>query len=444
MYAACVGRVAAKIKNALQWASPPRDYSYQLRDPLQRDWIKYSYNCWKEFRVASIAAIDAGAAIVAITDITGYYENISHELLLSDVRALETDEQIVDLLGRCLGRWCVLNGKGIPQGLNASHLLAKLYLNVIDRSLADAGFIHRRYVDDTRIFCHETTEARKALLHLSTALRRKGLNLQSSKTEILPSSEGRLKIEGVIPTITPLAKHYLKEIAEALGIRAEYLTVSEAEAALAMKGMTIPTPLLQQAYRAHFMDDKRFEKTLFHFLLARMGANGDAFAAEHSLTLLASRPEETQWILNYLEAVGQAPVTDTPLLDCFLSPVALFPYQHYQILRWRQRASATASEEFVRYVRRLLSAPQSPAYLRSAARAFIAIHGSAADIDDIAASYSTHAGEEEQAECLLALFRMERGRRNAFLGKAKGDGMLPAAAVALVRANLNATELGLT
>ncbi|MDB4913776.1 MAG: hypothetical protein JWM95_1420, partial [Gemmatimonadetes bacterium] len=177
VYTACVGKAASAIVAATSWAKPPRDFAYRIRDPKQRDWITYSYVCWKEFRRESTSALDAGAQLMVSADITAFYEHIAHEHLLSDLRGINVNEAIVGLIGTCLGRWAAINGRGIPQSCNPSHLLAKIYLNVVDRGLFDAGFSHARYVDDTRIFCADRAETKRALLYFTTALRRRGLSL---------------------------------------------------------------------------------------------------------------------------------------------------------------------------------------------------------------------------------------------------------------------------
>ena len=80
-----------------------------------------------------------------------------------------------------LNRWAQPRAKGIPQGFSASDILAKIYLNPIDRALRNGGFTHLRYVDDIRIFCKSRLEAKRGLLLLNDLMRKRGLNLQSAK-----------------------------------------------------------------------------------------------------------------------------------------------------------------------------------------------------------------------------------------------------------------------
>jgi len=433
VYTACVGRIAGAIDAALKWTKPQCDYAYQIRDPSIRDWLRLAYACWNDYRKASLSRLDAGALIMVSTDITGFYEHISHELLASDLRALDAPEEIVALLSKALGRWATINGRGLPQSHVASHLLAKLYLNVVDRGLREAGFSHVRYVDDMRLFCADRAEMKRAILQLSTALRRRGLSLQSSKTDLFLARAARDHVEGVIPTLMPLAKHYLEEIADKLGVNPAYLTVTEAEEALTKEGIEPPTELLQHAYRVHFTNAAKFEKTLFHYLLSRLGAAKDPFAADHVLTLLEPHPDETDWILEYYSKVRPVSSAETILVQYLTSSEAIYPYQHYLVIRWRAQFLEPPGDEFLAYIRRVHSAPQSPAYLKSAARHLLGHAGSPADLENLAGSYGAAASESEKAECIIALYRLEKTRRNALFGQAKNDGLLVSAAVDLVK-----------
>lgn len=442
VYNACVGVSIHSIVAGLEWANPSKDHAYRVRAPDARDWLKLAYACWNDFRKTSTAQLDRGALLMVSTDITAFYEHVSHELLMSDLLTLGAPDVLTAFLGRCLRRWSVINGRGLPQSLVASHLLAKVYLNVVDRSLHDAGFRHCRYVDDIRIFCSDVAEAKRALLHLTGALRRRGLSLQSAKTKLMAAGQARDLVEGVIPTLSPLTRLYLNEIAELLGVNPDYLTVTEAEEALARQQVQPPTTMLRHAYQAHFLDDVPFEKTLFHYLLARLGAAKDSFAADHALSLLEGHPEETGWILNYIAAVRPPESADNHLVSYLLSPEAVYPYQHYLVMRWRAEFLAPPSDTFLGLARQIHGAAHSPPYLRAAAKLMLALHGSPADLDNLAASYALAVEEVARAECLLSIYRLERSQRNALFGQARSDGMLPAAAIGLVKENKLPAVLG--
>ena len=110
-----------------------------------------------------------------------------------------------------------IRGKSIPQGHSASDILAKVYLNAVDAELRDLGYRHVRYVDDFRMFCRSRSEAAKALLDLSRSLRKRGLVLNSAKSQFHPAGEARQNIDGAIPVIEGVRENIVQMITDALG-----------------------------------------------------------------------------------------------------------------------------------------------------------------------------------------------------------------------------------
>src|SRR5262249_26538754 len=133
------------------------------------------------------------------------------------------------LLMDLLNRWAVPRGKGIPQGYSGSDILAKLYMDPVDRGMRNYGFKHLRYVDDIRVFCKSSLEAKQALLRLNDLVRKRGLNLQSAKTKIIKASEARVEIDGVSPLIQTISQQLAKELREAGGDAAQYGSLRDIE-----------------------------------------------------------------------------------------------------------------------------------------------------------------------------------------------------------------------
>jgi hypothetical protein len=209
VYATTVGAMLPSINAGLRWSQGRVDFSYRLSEsPRRVEWSASAFVGWSAFRKASIEQIDNGAAHAVLTDITGFYENIDLDVLFSDLRSLGCDASVVQLLQTCLYRWCIVPGRGVPQGVSPSDILAKVYMNPIDQTVTDMGINYIRYVDDMRIFAMGVPACKKALMFLTQALRRRGLNLQSAKTVILPSAIARTKIEGIAPIIGAVQKKY--------------------------------------------------------------------------------------------------------------------------------------------------------------------------------------------------------------------------------------------
>jgi len=109
------------------------------------EWFEGTpYDYWTQFRNDSLEKLEEYDWLVE-ADIASYYDNIHIETLATDLERLDLDEEVRGLLKRCLQKWSVSGsspvfGKGVPQAYNASHVLAKLYLNSFDEHLRHNGF----------------------------------------------------------------------------------------------------------------------------------------------------------------------------------------------------------------------------------------------------------------------------------------------------------------
>lgn len=87
-------------------------------------------------------------------DLSAYFDNVRHEILLSKVAGRVDDDRVMWLLRQILKA----NGrKGVPQGGVISPLLSNIYLNEVDRMLEKAKAVtsdaythveYVRYADD--------------------------------------------------------------------------------------------------------------------------------------------------------------------------------------------------------------------------------------------------------------------------------------------------------
>jgi len=201
-YTALVGETYEHVFKSTIWARDRYDFSYTLTGEKEKTkWIRDNFNEWKNFRARSLDKIKQGYPYVLVSDIAGFYENINIQTLSYDLKHAGVPSDVVDAISSLLNVWAQNHGKGLPQGYAASNVLAKLYLNSMDMRLRDDNLSHQRYVDDIRIFCKDLTEAKHALVLLTSLLRDRGLNLQTSKTKILFGKEATDEIEGVQPII---------------------------------------------------------------------------------------------------------------------------------------------------------------------------------------------------------------------------------------------------
>jgi hypothetical protein len=439
VYAACLGACLERIHTALTWTDEPVDFSYPLsEDPQAVDWIKPSFLSWRAYATKSLAAINSGALYVILADVAGYYECLDIARLMSDLRYIGVPDPIISQLSQCLNRWSMttISGRGVPQGFSSSDILGRFYLMPVDRHLYDRDFTHLRYVDDFRVFCSSLNEAKRVLVELGTVLRKRGLILQTAKSQIHLAATARPRIEGIQPIVMGIQRNFLNEAAAALGTDV-YIGVAEADRLLAENVADAPIEIIRQAYTSYFLEatDVRFEKTLFRFLLNRMGKHKEDFAFDSVLEYLSRQPEETRTILRYLERIGAVERAEERMVQYLNSEEAVYPYQIYEIVAWRNRLGVQPMADLLSYVRQLLFDRRIPPYLRCACRAFIAQFGSGIDLERLEDSYSEIGDDLEKAEVVCGVRRMEEGRRNAFLARVANDGYYTARAVKAVRSN---------
>jgi retron-type reverse transcriptase len=335
VYSASVHACLRHIHAALAWSQGRIDFAHQLAaNPDNPKWFQNQFRGWEDFRKRSLHEISRGASFVLITDISAFYENIEIGTLISDLRATGAPADVVDLIGRQLNRWAQVPNRGVPQGHMASDLLAKLYLNSVDHNYQNQGFNHLRYSDDVRVFCRTKADARRAVVVLSQLLRRRGLSLQTAKTDILVAAKAAEKIQGVIPIIKNVAARFTELVREAIS-GDPYISVHEADELLSQNPDDAPIEIIRETYQAYFVnqdDGIQFDVSLFRFLLRRLGNQADGTFVPHCLTLLEKHPEETHTILEYFKRTGKAAMVEGPLIRYTNSPDAPYAYQNFQIL----------------------------------------------------------------------------------------------------------------
>ena len=166
------------------------------------DW----YEAWPEF-VAEAQSIyeKEGFTFMVESDISAYFENISHPLLAGHSAANASGQlHLINLLMEMLSVWATpsLTGyrpqRGIPQGNEVSSWLGTLYLVEMDAELLKLqrkGLIkYVRYVDDIKVFTKDRKTARSVIFMINRILRCLQITSQSAKTEIYEGEEVRNRL----------------------------------------------------------------------------------------------------------------------------------------------------------------------------------------------------------------------------------------------------------
>jgi len=145
---------------------------------------------------ALIALHRAGLRYVLDADITGFFDNLRHVVIMNAVRVEVADGNILNLIEKFLKSGVMEFGVfkptsiGTPQGGVISPLLANIVLNYMDWQLNNAGYAFVRYADDFVVVCNSVQRAEEARSFVETILDKLGLKLSPSKTKIVSYGKG--------------------------------------------------------------------------------------------------------------------------------------------------------------------------------------------------------------------------------------------------------------
>lgn len=248
---------------------------------------------------------------------------------------------------------------------------------------------------------------------LTDILRRRGLNLQSSKSKILQADDARLEIAGKATVIDALHARLRRET--------DLIEVEGYPYAIEIQVNTgIPNAeqlnIIRQAFRDYFVlgDDADFDKTLFHYLLNKLGNASDSMAVSYSLDLLEKHPEETPYILKYLGKMLDHDVLFPHIIEFLKSDNAVYDYQNYLMLDWLVENGCVADELKV-ILRTTGFNNNKPSYYKAKAKQALGLIGDHVDIVRIRDSLGGAASRREREAVICSLARLEASARNAFL-----------------------------
>lgn len=139
--------------------------------------------------------LQSGHLQVVEIDIQGYFDSISHDRLLEQIKQHIADGRVLGLIERFL-KAGVMEGmegwepeEGTPQGGVISPLLANIYLNGLDWQMKNAGMELVRYADDMVVMCPSIQTAQQALEAVQQWMDEAELTLHPEKTRIADLTE---------------------------------------------------------------------------------------------------------------------------------------------------------------------------------------------------------------------------------------------------------------
>ena len=115
----------------------------------------------------------AGKDWVVEVDISAFFDEVDHDLLMAAIGRKVRDKRVLKLIGRYLRAPIQQNGeteqrtRGTPQGGPLSPLLANIYLDTLDKELERRGLSYCRYADDIAIFVSSERSGERVLARLT-------------------------------------------------------------------------------------------------------------------------------------------------------------------------------------------------------------------------------------------------------------------------------------
>ncbi|MEW6419016.1 MAG: CRISPR-associated endonuclease Cas1 [Nitrospirota bacterium] len=230
-------------------------------DPiLDREFEKCSFAYRKGLSVQKavqkiIELRDKGYIWVVDADITLFFDEIDHEILIGELKKHVDDEKVINLIRIWLKVDVMYKGertrltKGVPQGSPISPLLSNLYLDTFDEALMEAKQKHVRFADDFVILCKDKPDAEDALELTEDVLKMLKLNLNPEKTRLTHFNYG-FKFLGVefIRTMAfkPVYEEKTEIEKETLPVTQAIVTPSKVEE---KRRLDVPDTLMAQAFR---------------------------------------------------------------------------------------------------------------------------------------------------------------------------------------------------
>jgi hypothetical protein len=426
-------KAAPAVTPPLDWSAYTVRFSYRVANS-GKDWFEKEFQGWKNFDRVSLGKLSGGAKFVVVADISGYYENIDIGRLIAELSAAPVDPIVREQLRLLWNKWAGVRARGIPQACAPSHVFGEFFLDPVDRALRAYGIDHVRYLDDIRMFSSSAKRARLQLQELSRILRDRGLNLQTAKTEIFSASKAKIAFASVQRYLGRVSRRIAQELA-ALGDFNEYADPDEVRRFLATDPDNPPPEVVEKAWES-FAEGALggFDKTVFHYLLARLADLKSPAALDWSLDCVLQRPEETNHVLRHISSVlPKLTPTNLDRLALLLeSKDVIYDYQRYLILRWFFE-EGLSHPAVLRYARRNIGSGATP-LLRPHAVAYLGAHGEPEDFIRLERSLREEVGALARATLLLALRREKGPLRNLWYGRCAGESPFVDRALQLARA----------
>lgn len=345
------------------------------------------------------------------TDVTAYFDHISHRLMLSKITDLfgnvisHTDlVSIKVILNRMWGQWNIgfIKNFGIPQINDASSFMANLYLDELDKWLLSRKVLYLRYVDDIRIFAESEPQARKTLAELIVKMREMGLYVSSGKTKIRKSTD-------VLSELT-IGRDQVDDIE------------SDIDSAIPER-MNSAAQKLKEFFLRLVSEPHEFNDRLFRFCVNRfkrlyvtgLGMDTHDRVVQEVVQRLDTLPESTDVFVDYLSLFVDNEFIQTSTLNFLESPYNIYPWQEMLLVELLIRLHLSGDNRLraIQYANSVIGSNKHSA-CKAKAYLLIGKNGSYAERRDIRSHYYQEDRETLKKSIIVAIQEMKSDERDIF------------------------------
>ena len=185
------------VNDRIAQTAAARQLSHSLEDEFLE--VSYAYRPGRgvDQAIARVLQLrDRGYQFVLDADVTAYFDNVDHALLLGLLR----QENLAPALLALIESWLAVPvwdgfalkklGRGVPRGSPVSPVLANLFLHELDVTISASDQHIVRYADDFLVLCDSVASAEQAREVTAGWLLARGLELHPEKTAIRTFQEG--------------------------------------------------------------------------------------------------------------------------------------------------------------------------------------------------------------------------------------------------------------
>jgi len=302
VYEAAVQSIARSVDSHLSNSV----YSHRLlTNPSPTKFVRYFGTAFAQFESYYPSADFDGVCLK--TDLTSFYEYIDYNQLLDSIDIDDSQQSVINLLRLLLRHWQSQSRViGLPQGPNASGILANAYLLDADTTALSYAAGYARFSDDMKIFFVSAEEARQFAPRLVGSLRNVGLNLAPIKTTLTQVAEMR--------------KDH----------RAMRRSAAQYDVELALAGSVKE---LREIFDGSVVDLDHINVSDFRFSLWRLGLLEDDYPLAKIIEILPRLPFAASIVADYLLRVGYRQGAADAICNYLLSEDNVHPWTEIQLLR---------------------------------------------------------------------------------------------------------------